>query len=222
MAKEGQNDKQRSTKHYRENEISRDANSTTNLGWTQVLEIYMYVPAPHETPVMLRLSDTNIIWYENCAGSQYIWRHSYIINKTSKQTKFKMNQTSFHGASKHVRTCNLTTAATRTQVRQIKKWERTQVLHIAILRVTPVTNSWVRHYNFRSDDFSLTTRKPCVSSLHVSSNPLCRKSWWEPQFLTYRKNELNPLSLICTQFSNISVFIIEVRFGDGRYQNIYA
>ena len=45
------------------------------------------------------------------------------------------------------------------------------------LRVTPVTNSLVRHYNFQSEDFSLTTRKPCVSSFHVNSNPLCRKSW---------------------------------------------
>ena len=65
----------------------------------------------------------------------------------------------------------------------------------AILRVTPVTNSWVRHCNFRSDDFSLTTRKPCVSSFHVSSNPLCRKSWWESQLLTYRKKRIESLIL---------------------------
>ena len=129
MAKEeGQHEKQWSTKHYRENEISSNANPTTNLGWTQVLRIY--VPVPHEPSIMLRLNDTNIIWYENPAGSQNIWRHSYIINKTSKQTEFKTNQTSFHGTSKHVKTFNLTTAATRTQVRQIQKLERSQVLHM--------------------------------------------------------------------------------------------
>jgi len=194
MAKEeGQNDKQRSTKRYWENEISSNANPTTNLGWTQVLRIY--VPVPHETPVMLRLNDTNIIWYENPAGSQYIWRHSYIINKTSKQIEFKTNETSFHGTSKHVMTCNLTTAATRTQVRQIKHGSDLRCSTCAILRVTPVTNSWVRHCNFRSDDFSLTTRKPCVSSFHVSSNPLCRKSWWESQFMTYRKKRIESLIL---------------------------
>ena len=42
--------------------------------------------------------------------------------------------------------------------------------------------------NFRSDDFNLTNRNPWFSSFLVSTYPLSRKSWYEPQTLEYRIN----------------------------------
>ena len=39
-----------------------------------------------------------------------------------------------------------------------------------------------------SDDFNLTNRNPWFSSFLVSSNPLLRRSWQEPQALDYRIN----------------------------------
>jgi hypothetical protein len=41
---------------------------------------------------------------------------------------------------------------------------------------------------FRSDDFNMTERNPWFNSFLVSSNPLSRKSCWEPQALEYRIN----------------------------------
>jgi hypothetical protein len=51
-----QKDKQRSTKHYTEkqNNEQQGVNSGVQEG--------LAVPAPHLTPVVLLLSDTNIIW----------------------------------------------------------------------------------------------------------------------------------------------------------------
>jgi hypothetical protein len=43
---------------------------------------WITVPAPHVIPIVLLFSDTNHIWYENLAGRQYMWRHSYNVNKT--------------------------------------------------------------------------------------------------------------------------------------------
>jgi hypothetical protein len=58
------------------------------------------VSAPHVTPVIVLLNLTNIIWYRNRVGHQYVKINTNSINKTlppsiAKQMEVKMNQTSF-------------------------------------------------------------------------------------------------------------------------------
>ena len=66
-------------------------------------------------------------------GSIYENMHISITKHKTKQSSWRIEHR-FMGISqhrtKHVRTCNSTKATTRTQLRQIKKWERTQVFHM--------------------------------------------------------------------------------------------